>query len=251
MTNPDKYAIIIYGECMIRIGLGISTYNRKESLENLIESIRKYTTIPYTLFCAVDGSNDGTVEMLINQGIEFTYGQTIGLHINKNRIFRRFSQFNFIFILEDNVTIKKEGWIEEFISASSLFNLPHIICDPRFYKTIYKTESMGNYVIDWVGVYNPIITFYTRRVVEKIGGIDDRLKGLSPGLLEHYSRIIQSKLINNEKGFPNFANSKQFIDYDNIDFQYKESKENIDKYYRLYQSIISENKSTGCIYKKL
>ena len=95
---------------MIRIGIGITTYMRKENMEALMHSINHNTNIPYTLFFAVDGSTDGTDAILQAYRKEYTYGPNVGPEQNKNRIFRRFSQYNYIIIIDDDMLITNPKW---------------------------------------------------------------------------------------------------------------------------------------------
>jgi len=199
---------------MIRIGIGISTYNRKDSLKMLIDSIKKHTkTVPHTLFCAVDGSTDGTVEMLMKEGIEFTYGPNIGPNRNKNRIFRRFSQYNYLFMFEDDMEIIRDNWIEIYILASTMSNIPYFIYapqdDPNYKEN--RIESVGSVKIAWCNTYSPKLIVLNRRVIEKVGAIDERFNRYYCGSEEHFNRIVACGLLPKGLGIPHVIESKNFI----------------------------------------
>lgn len=238
---------------MIKIGIGIPTFNRKKDLENLINSIQHYTTkVPYQLFCGVDGSDDGTIEMLVKKNIEFTYGPKVGPSLNLNRIFRRFIHCNYILIVKDNAIITRDEWIELFISASGMFNLPHIIYGSSDDSiNIQSDEKIGNLWLAWTDKYSPIISFYTRKALERVGGIDERFKGMNPyGQQEQFKRMIQAKLIPGGRGFPNLNTAKEFVSYNQPIWTYDPP---ID-YKRgeiLYEKLQIENRQTKNIFRKL
>jgi len=199
---------------MIRIGLAIPTFNRKDNLKTLIDSIKENTpNIPYDLCCAVDGSTDGTVEMLMEEGVEFIYGSNVGPQLNKNRLFRRFSDYNFLFMIEDDMRITQKGWVELYILASNLFNIPYFTYSSRDDQDYQESrvECMGRTKIAWIKKHNSRFTFFTRRVMEKVGGIDSRFKSYGMGSYEQFERMVSVGQIHKNYGIPVVIDSKYYI----------------------------------------
>ena len=229
---------------MIKIGVGIPTCQNKIFLEKLIDSVYTYTTkIPYILFCSVDGSTDGTISMLVRKGIEFTYGPTVGPSLNLNRIFRRFIHHNYTIILNDKIEIIKDGWLETMISASNIFNYPHVVYTPG---TTDSIDTLADISVGWTKEYNPAIQLYTRKTIERIGGIDDRFKYTRVGQFEHYARMMDSKLMPVTDTYPSVTTMETYIKLNNF-----VTPEPSDDEWNIYDKIISENKQTGTLFKKL
>jgi glycosyltransferase involved in cell wall biosynthesis len=250
---------IYIGENMIRIGLGITTYNRKESLKILINSIRKNTqNISYHLFCAVDGSTDGTVEMLMKEGIEFTYGPTVGPNRNKNRIIRRFSQFNAMFIIEDDMEIISPNWVELYTLASALSNIPYFT-----YKKLnlmeeppLQIDSIGNIQVAWMKEHSSQLLYYTRRVIEKVGGIDDRFTRYYYGAREQFDRITNVGLLPKNQGIPHVLESQKYIipiEIGKVPKIMSEDEKEMERKasFEIYKRLSAETKTTGNYYRKL
>ena len=61
----------------MKIGIGIPTYNRLDSLKRVVASIETYADLPYDLFVSVDGATDGTVEWLQEKEIDHISTKTM------------------------------------------------------------------------------------------------------------------------------------------------------------------------------
>ncbi len=105
------------------IGVGIMSFNRRHSLERLINSLRKYTDLGQTtVFISDDGSDPefkkyltyidsiGDIVVLQNQ-------DNIGVAGNSNRLLRCLSRFKHKLILNDDVEILHEGWENFYFDA--------------------------------------------------------------------------------------------------------------------------------------
>lgn len=99
------------------IGIGILSYNRKNSLERLIQSIIKYTDLRRTtVFISDDASNDiQTIEYIkqLKLSKKFTVlmnDHNIGVAGNSNRLLRCLSRFSHSLLLNDDVEILEKGW---------------------------------------------------------------------------------------------------------------------------------------------
>lgn len=235
---------------MIRIGLGITTCNNKESLVKLINSIKKYTDkVPYTLYCAVDGSTDGTVEYLMDQDIEFVYGPAVGPAKNKNRIIRRFFQYNYMFIINDTMEITSEGWVELFISAAGLFNYPYFIFPEDKLSPSNPGERMGDMELSLVNTYSDNLLFYTRRSIEKVGAMDERLYGREASKDQYY-RLYKGKMVPHpSKGYPIIQNAFDYMKCESSGLEVKD-QHTINDITNMMK-LKSEIDGTGNVYRKL
>jgi hypothetical protein len=69
----------------VMLGIAVVTYNRAEVLRNTIESIRGYTSEPFVLVVADDGSTDSTKMLLSDMRVPHISGPNKGIAWNKNR----------------------------------------------------------------------------------------------------------------------------------------------------------------------
>jgi GT2 family glycosyltransferase len=195
----------------VKIGIGITTTQRKENLEVLINSIKEYTNgMIYDICVAVDPTDDNTIEYLIQNEIEFISGKQLGPCLNKNRLLKKFSNYNYIVILEDDVLITREGWIDVLLLASTISGLP-FFCYPSNVIDSYSLNSSLD--IGLCATLDTKVLFYQRKVLEKVGGIDNNYTKYGVGIIEQYQRIVKSGLLNYKllKKFPSVAQLNQYI----------------------------------------
>ncbi|WP_297368582.1 glycosyltransferase family 2 protein [Acidocella sp.] len=70
---------------LLRVGIAITTYNRREQVCRQIEHIRRFTSGAYELVICDDGSTDGTPQTLRDLGEAVIAGVNRGIAWNKNR----------------------------------------------------------------------------------------------------------------------------------------------------------------------
>jgi len=194
----------------LSIAIGISTYNRKDLLKKLIESVRN-TSEEY-IFVSDDGSTDGTQNMLQELEVDFIGGENKGVAINKNRLFRKLKDFDCIFILEDDLIIQKSGWVKLFVNAYIKTGINHFLFCPKWY--FGKPTEIS--VFDDITVDHPphdggVFSFYTKKIVEICGGMDPRFSGCGWGHCDFTERIHRAGLsgkykINHLRGSEDFLN---------------------------------------------
>jgi glycosyltransferase involved in cell wall biosynthesis len=106
---------------MPELGLGIITYNRKETLQGCLERIRSHTRTPYQLVVADDGSEDGSAEWARSQGIRVVTGRRRGVVWNKNRALaylQEYTDCDPIMLLEEDTWPTEAGWEEPWVEAA-------------------------------------------------------------------------------------------------------------------------------------
>ena len=182
---------------MIKLGIGIRTFNRKQNLIDLIQSIENNTSMPYTQFFALDGGTDDTDDMLKTYNQEYTYGPNVGPEQNKNRIFRRFTQYDYIIMIDDDMVITNSKWLDTLLLAHTLTKYEFIGFTPSADEkyTALDDEAFGNITVSFINRYMPKVCLYTRKVIEKVGGIDERISGYLPFVSEHYIRMSHIGLV--------------------------------------------------------
>ncbi len=129
----------------MRVGLGITTYNRPECLRKCLEQIRKHTNLDdVILYVATDTDKDRR-----------------GVACRKNECLRALKDCDHIFLFDDDCYPINDGWIDLFIDSG--FN--HLLFLNESHK---KTE--GIIYRDCGGVF----LYMTNEAVQRVGSFDER-----------------------------------------------------------------------------
>jgi hypothetical protein len=104
-----------------RLGLGLVTCNRRESLETLVRALRTFTRTPVEVVVADDGSTDDTVAWCRAEGLRVVSGENRGVAWNKNRALAyllEWTDCDPIALLEDDARMWEVGWEEDWVRAT-------------------------------------------------------------------------------------------------------------------------------------
>ena len=88
-------------------------------------------------------------------------------------------------------------WLDTLLLGHTLTNYDYmgfLPSDNERYAE-YNASNIGDIEISYIDKYIPKVNFYTRKLIEKVGGIDERIKGYVSGVSEHYNRITQCGLL--------------------------------------------------------
>jgi len=194
-------------------GIGITTYNRPECIKALVDSIYKHTDMSNVLLHIEDDS----IERL-------------GVAKRKNNCLRALKDCSHVFLLDDDVKIIKDGWVEWFIENAKEEHV--MFLNPLQHNPF---EQNGKFIThyDCGGVF----LFLTKKHIEMVGAFNEkyelwgmehcdysmRIAGCREFLMlvgtedyiysEDYSNPNHKSSITNEekdllfkKNFPKFAN---------------------------------------------
>ena len=138
----------------MKIGIGVTTYNRPKHIENWLTQIR--------LYCAVD------VVYLADD-----CNDRKGIAYRKNECLRALKDCDYIFLFDDDTFPIKEGWAEFFIEAHKASGQHHFL---------YLKETPTIKIIDAIGSQDGFINIYnncagsfmflTKEVIEKVGALN-------------------------------------------------------------------------------
>ncbi|WP_407522632.1 glycosyltransferase family 2 protein [Methylobacterium oryzisoli] len=106
---------------MPRLGIGITTYNRAESLARTLESVARHTAAPHALFVADDGSRDATADLLRRLRVPHVSASNRGVAWNKNRVLfhlHEVARCDVAVLLEDDTAPARDGWEAPWIEAA-------------------------------------------------------------------------------------------------------------------------------------
>lgn len=107
-----------------RLGIALTTYNRRDALLDLIGRLERFTSVEYDLVVGDDGSSDGTREMLADLRIAAVRGPNKGIAWNKNRglyHLANFTEAEVLLLMDDDVLPQTHGWEQEWIAAAHSF----------------------------------------------------------------------------------------------------------------------------------
>ncbi|BCK77572.1 hypothetical protein AA0242T_1104 [Acetobacter aceti NRIC 0242] len=191
--NPERRLAIkkkISGK--LKIGIGVTTFNRKEELKKTISNIKKFTSYNNTLFIADDGSSDGTTDEIKNyNNINFFSGKNRGISWNKNRALYYLSEIescDVIIILEDDTRPVIPGWEDEWINATIIHGHVNLFApwfpDPLHGNGTWNAPYMANCLTAQCSAFS-------KEAIAYAGYFDSRFKGYGHEHIEHTTRLIK------------------------------------------------------------
>jgi GT2 family glycosyltransferase len=110
------------------IGVGILSFNRKDSVSRLVESIRKFTDLSKTTVFISDESTDAPTKdyiRTIKDMVVLDNPNRLGVAGNTNRLLRCLERFRFKLILNDDVEIIASGWENLYSYAMNVTGYHH------------------------------------------------------------------------------------------------------------------------------
>ena len=108
-----KYLVDVQHSISNDVGVGILSFNRLESLDRLIRTIRQHTDLRRTTVFVSDESTDQQVKDYIRKIPDMVIidnNVRLGVAGNTNRLMRCLKRFKYKYILNDDVEILKTGW---------------------------------------------------------------------------------------------------------------------------------------------
>jgi len=108
-------------ESGLRLGIAITTLNRKDMVLNLVRKIREFTASRYELVVCDDGSRDGTRASLAADGVKVIGGTQLGIAWNKNRgiyYLLNVMRCDVIILLDDDIVPVAAGWEADWLEST-------------------------------------------------------------------------------------------------------------------------------------
>jgi hypothetical protein len=181
------------------LGIGLITYNRIDYLKSCVERIQKFTTIPYYLVIADDGSLDGSIDWCRSQGLTVVTGGNRGVVWNKNRALyalMNYTDAEFILLIEEDCWATSDTWANQWCDAISRWhhvNFAHsriIRSRPQAVKGGIGTPE-DPYKLSLV---TGQCTGCSRYAMNVVGYLDTRFRGYGFGHCEWTQRFLRANL---------------------------------------------------------
>lgn len=147
---------------MVKIGIGITTYNRPEMLEKCVSYIDKYTT-NYKLHIS-----DDSVE---RRGVAY----------RKNECLRALKDCDYIFLFDDDCYPIKNGWVEFFINSGH----EHLLFLNKYF---HGNPIEHTYYLEYRNCGGCFI-FLTKQAVENVGAFNEKFDTYGFEHAEYSNRV--------------------------------------------------------------
>lgn len=177
---------------MMKIGVGIITFNRISYLKDCVEALRK-TDAPYQLVVAEDGGSDNTVSWCREQGIDVVTGSNHGVGYNKNRALHAlFVTYgcDVVILLEDDTRVQSPDWLAVWAEATAEWGHTNYMAPHRDYVISGSGSNIHDPIIARA-VLGPI-TGTSRVAFEAVGYLDSRFRGYGFEHAEWTNRMIRA-----------------------------------------------------------
>lgn len=180
----------------IKLGIGVITYNRKDTVRQCVENIRAFTQHPFELVVADDGSHDGTPSLLERLHVPYITGDNRGIAWNRNRAIwwlKEEKHCDVILIFEDDCRPCVFGWEKQWIEAVEAYG--HVNHMPEITLEIDNDVSSGSgtaadpYIAP---MHQAFCVGYHARALDYVGYLEVRFEKYGEEHVEHTHRFLRA-----------------------------------------------------------
>ncbi len=202
----------------MKVGLGITTYNRPEYLKQCLDGVQQHLLDSVDVcFLYNDGSNKGEKEY---KQIYKTLPKKIGYRHNpknkgvaaaKNYLLKRMMDegCDYLFLLEDDIVPQSPKAITEYIRLSEASGIEHFLFAHHGKENIgklYMSEKGVELYTACIGAY----CMYTPQVIEHVGYFDENFVNAFEHV-EHTFRVAKSGFTTPFPTYPDVAQSEEYL----------------------------------------
>jgi len=207
----------------MRIGIGITANDRPQMLAECLQSIHKHTDMSnVTLYVA-----DDTIDK-------------VGVAKKKNECLRALNGLDYVFLLDDDVKIIKDGWIEFFINSKQnhLLFLKRGMHNKKAIEINLFDKNELRYTVEHYQDCGGVFMFMTKKAIEKVGAFNEKFERYG---FEHAD--YSNRILGETNNYPMLKKTDQYLfahDYSTAghkssitdDEKYKCVLNNWDKYFK-------------------
>lgn len=188
-----KYLSSIGDLANLKIGIGITTYNRADLISDTVESLRSNSFFSNEIFVADDGSSDNTQSTLeAIKNISWATSKNRGIAWNKNRALfylHQIKKCDIILLLEDDVRSHKKGWDLDWVLATISFG--HVNYAGRWLLRGENSNAAWHNPVR-SGIVGGQCSGFTRETLTYVGYLDTRFRKYGHEHVEHTLRMIRA-----------------------------------------------------------
>lgn len=178
----------------MKVGIGITTYNRKNNLRATLKGIFE-TSKPDIVVVSDDGSTDGTHELRDEfPNVIWLFNENGGIARNKNRLlFRLFAieRCDVVFLMEDDVVPVEKNWLIRWTATTNAYN--HV--NMRFPWMSEPICGLGASPSPWVSRdLTCQIMGLTSKAWRRCGYMDPRFTGYGYEHIEYSRRLARENM---------------------------------------------------------
>jgi GT2 family glycosyltransferase len=177
----------------MRVGIGVTTYNRPECLKECIERIQKHTDMSNVTLCVATDTEYN------RKGVAF----------RKNECLRALKDCDYVFLFDDDCFPIKDGWVEFFIDGYKNTSVNHFLylnkTHNRYDHTGFLTQN-GLFTIEHYKDCGGVFMFMTKDCIERVGAFNDKF---FPYAFEHCEWSMRA--CNGNRNFNMLNGTEQYI----------------------------------------
>lgn len=202
----------------VKIGVGLCTYNRPDKALQTAKAVKE-TTQGVNLVCSIDGGDFSkyNIEEFLKLGYEIVIGENQGVVRNKNRIINYLQNCDFIFIIEDDLTPVKAGWVEKYIEALQCTGYDHInyLHEAARVTKFKEKKYSDNITIEYFGLLGGTLMVMTNKCIHQVGIIDPEYKFYGHEHTDYTRRCLQANLYaSSGEGHPHIMGIDEYLKLD-------------------------------------
>lgn len=183
-----------------KVGIGIVSFRRYSQVSETCSKLKKM----------IKGSNidvvvadDGSEFLQETHGIKLIRGDNQGVSVNKNRVLNEFKDYDYIFIIEDDVKVENLNFIKEFINFSKDTGVQAMFYGPIVDWPFWKVTSKGGGRIRYTTAKDMggdlfystgSVTALTKKALQICGGLSARFQHLGLEHMEWAMRLCKMGL---------------------------------------------------------
>ncbi len=177
----------------VKLGIGITTFNRRAKLEKCISDVQRFTDQPFRLVIADDGSTDGTEIVCARVGVPLICGRNMGIAWNKNRalcFLHKVVDCDVIILLEDDTHPNHTGWQNDWVAGAKKWG--HV----NFGGFWFGASSVSGTGEIASPLLSPFLSgqcaAFSREALLVCGFMDPRFKAYGYEHAEHSARLVRA-----------------------------------------------------------
>ena len=175
----------------MRVGLGLTANDRPQMLAECLQSIYKHTDMSNVTLYVADDTFD-----------------KVGVAKKKNECLRALKDNDFIFLLDDDVKIIKDGWIEFFVESKQnhLLFLNRGLHQKKAIEDNLFNENELKYTVEYYHDCGGVFLFMTKEVIEKVGAFNEKFEKYG---FEHCEYSI--RILGEQNNYPMLKRTDEYI----------------------------------------